>query len=159
MTAQEIIDELVKAHSQQKIQKFLQGHPDFLEHEIRDILVFVYTDGMEEGDDEGRGAAYEDGCIDGREEGVREGEADGYNKGLEQGLKTERGDNMPNPVEAFRGTNCDNCDTEVEEGEDLFFYENDKLCASCAEEVNIICKCEKFKKPEFDQCYDCVQGK
>lgn len=62
---------------------------------------------------------------------------------------------MPNPMPAFKNSTCDNCDEEIEEGADVYFHDGNKLCVSCAEDENIVCDCGSYKKPEYDQCYNC----
>lgn len=63
---------------------------------------------------------------------------------------------MSNPFSAFPNTTCDGCDERLKEGDDVWIYDGQKLCTSCAESEGWICECGNFKKPEFNQCYDCA---
>jgi len=62
---------------------------------------------------------------------------------------------MPNPVKAFKNTTCDNCDESLEEGDDLYFTDEGRMCASCAHEEGYVCECGNFKKNEYEKCYQC----
>lgn len=62
---------------------------------------------------------------------------------------------MANPVPAYHGTVCDGCKEKLDEGEDLFFVDGERLCYSCAEDGDNVCECGSFKKSEFKTCYDC----
>ena len=62
---------------------------------------------------------------------------------------------MSNPAPAYRGTHCDGCGHEVEEGEDIFFEDGQKYCESCARDGDNICDCGQYKKEEYKTCYDC----
>lgn len=62
---------------------------------------------------------------------------------------------MPNPGEAYKGTECDYCGEEIEEGENVFFEDGEKFCEYCAESNDNICDCGQFKKSEYKTCFDC----
>ena len=62
---------------------------------------------------------------------------------------------MANPMPAFRNTRCDECDYDFEEGEDVYFTDDGKLCVGCACERDLVCNCGKFKKAQFDCCWEC----
>jgi len=62
---------------------------------------------------------------------------------------------MSNPVPAFEYTSCDGCGERLEEGDDLFLHEGEKLCDVCAAEEEIICECGQYKKPQYAKCYEC----
>ena len=65
---------------------------------------------------------------------------------------------MPNPLPAYEGTICDYCASVLEEGDDVFFHDGEKLCEHCAEEEEIICECGCYKKPDFKTCYECSRS-
>ncbi len=62
---------------------------------------------------------------------------------------------MPNPVESFGGTGCDECGEELFEGDALFFDGPKKLCEVCAGENENICECGNYKKSQYEECYEC----
>ena len=62
---------------------------------------------------------------------------------------------MSNPGIAYAGTKCDICEEFLQEDDDVYFHDGMKYCISCAEEEDIICSCGNYKKPEYDQCYEC----
>ena len=62
-----------------------------------------------------------------------------------------------NPCPAFPHTSCDVCGEEMEEGDHVFFHEGDKYCELCAEDINIVCECGQYKKPEYETCYECKE--
>jgi len=63
-----------------------------------------------------------------------------------------------NPCRAFKGVKCDSCGEQLEEGEDLFYTDSGKLCLGCAEAEDYVCPCGQYKKPDFDECYECHRG-
>ena len=65
---------------------------------------------------------------------------------------------MANPVPAFPNTRCDNCDDTLEEGDDLYLTDDGKMCQKCAKENDYVCSCGSFKKPEFNNCYECSRS-
>ena len=65
---------------------------------------------------------------------------------------------MSNPVPAFKGTECDNCGEQFEEGDDVFFTDDGKMCIKCAEENDYVCECGCFKKFEYKYCYECSRS-
>lgn len=64
---------------------------------------------------------------------------------------------MNNPSPAFRGTICDQCSEEIEEGDDVYF-DDGKFCVDCAEENGNVCDCGNFKKDDFKTCYECSKS-
>lgn len=62
---------------------------------------------------------------------------------------------MSNPVPAFKNTSCDECGSVLEEGEDLFFTDDGRLCTDCADSKDYICDCGNFKKQEYGTCFEC----
>ena len=60
-----------------------------------------------------------------------------------------------NPSPAYKNTKCGSCDEYIEEGDDVFFYDDEKYCTDCAISEDIVCECGQFKKPEYDLCYEC----
>lgn len=62
-----------------------------------------------------------------------------------------------NPCPAFPNTICEGCGEEIEEGDDVFFHEDEKLCEQCAEQLDIVCDCGQYKKPEYETCYECKE--
>jgi len=65
---------------------------------------------------------------------------------------------MSNPFSAFKNTKCDGCEEYIDEGDDVWLYDGEKLCESCADSEGWICECGSFKKPNFKQCYECSQS-
>lgn len=62
---------------------------------------------------------------------------------------------MANPMPAFKGSVCDSCVSQIDEGDDVYFSNVGKLCSECANDGGYACECGNFKKPGFDFCYDC----
>jgi len=62
---------------------------------------------------------------------------------------------MANPMPAFPYTKCDVCGDRMEEGDSVYFHDGAKYCSPCACEEKIVCDCGKFKKLEFDTCFEC----
>lgn len=62
---------------------------------------------------------------------------------------------MPNPAPAYRGSQCDNCESDILEGDSVFFDEGNKLCESCASADDLIYECGQYKKAEFTSCDEC----
>lgn len=62
---------------------------------------------------------------------------------------------MPNPFELCFRTDCEWCGERMSAGENCFYIDGDKVCESCAEKHDYVCECGAFKKPEFEECYDC----
>ena len=65
---------------------------------------------------------------------------------------------MANPVSARFKTTCEICEGDIEEGDDLFYHEDARHCLGCAEVASIVCSCGSYKKPDYNQCYDCWGG-
>lgn len=63
---------------------------------------------------------------------------------------------MPNPITVQWPTKCEDCEEEIPKGEELFFTDEGKLCVNCANNNGYVCDCGNFKKPDFNQCYDCA---
>jgi hypothetical protein len=66
---------------------------------------------------------------------------------------------MPNPTPAYPNTECSECCDEIPVGEDVFFHEKEKYCIGCAEELDMVCACGNYKKPEYEYCFICVESK
>ena len=66
---------------------------------------------------------------------------------------------MSNPVIAEYSFKCDVCGDWCEAGEELFYHEDSKHCLGCAEVAEVVCSCGQYKKPEYDQCYECWGGR
>lgn len=61
---------------------------------------------------------------------------------------------------SFRRQECDDCGDYIQEGDPVYFLGPERVCERCAEEAEIVCpSCGGSKKPEFDTCYECRQGK
>lgn len=65
---------------------------------------------------------------------------------------------MANPFERKFDGQCDRCGDHLLEGDMTYAHEDEFMCYSCADELNIVCGCDEKKKPEYDECYDCHQG-
>lgn len=63
-----------------------------------------------------------------------------------------------NPVNAYKNTVCGGCGEVLEEGEKLFLTDDGRFCEACAEDEGYICGCGKFKKQEYEECYECHTG-
>lgn len=63
-----------------------------------------------------------------------------------------------NPVPAFPNTQCDQCDSGIPEGDDVYLMDGQKYCGDCADENGNVCDCGSFKKEEFPECYDCSRS-
>lgn len=63
-----------------------------------------------------------------------------------------------NPFEAKFSSMCTDCEMTVEEGDMMFSDSGDFICQDCADERDIICECGNYKKPDFEQCYECRQS-
>lgn len=62
---------------------------------------------------------------------------------------------MANPYPAkFRST-CEECGTRVEEGEKMFAHDGQFICEHCADLGGMICDCGNYKKPQYDECWEC----
>ena len=64
---------------------------------------------------------------------------------------------MSNPADAFKGTRCNGCDEMIGEGNPVYFNDGERLCDACAEDADCVCSCGNYKKPEYDDCYECHQ--
>lgn len=64
---------------------------------------------------------------------------------------------MPNPFVTKFDSECQNCGSEVEEGDEMFSDDGEFICNECARERNIICDCGKKKKSSFEKCYECFK--
>jgi len=62
---------------------------------------------------------------------------------------------MSNPFPAHFDSNCNSCGDIIEEGERVFVYDGMFICGACANDAECVCECGKFKKPSFDECYEC----
>ena len=62
---------------------------------------------------------------------------------------------MSNPFKARYDSACQQCGEQICTGDDCFHVEGSFVCQGCAEEGDNICECGKFKKDEFDKCYEC----
>lgn len=49
MTEQDIINHLIKNLTFHRVTEFIEGHPKFLPHEVKDILYLVYKYGHDIG--------------------------------------------------------------------------------------------------------------
>lgn len=70
--SEEIINELTKWYDAQTVKNFVEGHPKFLPHEVRDILAKVAECSASAKEDIRR-----DGYTDGHDDGYHEGHGDG----------------------------------------------------------------------------------
>lgn len=61
-------------------------------------------------------------------------------------------------VEAFEGTQCEDCGVLLQEGDPLYLTDDGKLCEECAMQCDYVCDCGSFKKQEFEHCWDCHTG-
>ena len=63
---------------------------------------------------------------------------------------------MANPITVEWAANCDDCGELIATGEEMFFTDEGRLCVNCASENSYVCDCGRYKKPDFNQCYDCA---
>jgi len=59
------------------------------------------------------------------------------------------------PYPAFRGTICNNCNESVSIGDSIYIVNDEKLCASCADNGGYVCSCKNYKGDDYDECYYC----
>ena len=62
---------------------------------------------------------------------------------------------MSNPFETKFKSACQNCEDIVDEGEDMYVVDGLFVCRACANAGEHVCECGKYKKEEYDKCYDC----
>lgn len=62
---------------------------------------------------------------------------------------------MANPFSAQFDSTCDSCGDPIMEGDEIFATPEGFVCPDCAEEGGYVCECGNFKKPEYEECYDC----
>lgn len=63
---------------------------------------------------------------------------------------------MSNPFTIKTYGKCFQCDDVMNEGDMAYYHENKMFCEYCADKENIVCTdCENYKKPEYEQCYEC----
>ena len=62
---------------------------------------------------------------------------------------------MANPFKVKGSIECSSCADEIENGDYCYYHEDEPYCEWCAEEQEIVCACGDYKKPEYDECYDC----
>lgn len=61
---------------------------------------------------------------------------------------------------SFRDTDCEDCADLIAKDEPIYFVEGGKLCKRCAERDSLVClECGGQKKPQFNVCWECKQGK
>lgn len=65
---------------------------------------------------------------------------------------------MPNPFELRFRADCDHCGDRMAAGDECFFVDGDKWCEECAGSAGYRCECGAFKRPDFDECYECSQA-
>ncbi len=65
---------------------------------------------------------------------------------------------MPNPMPAYPNTTCDECDEKIDEGDDVYFCDGNKLCQECAQAEGYVCDCGNYKSQDFNQCYECSRS-
>jgi hypothetical protein len=72
---------------------------------------------------------------------------------------------MANPFPTKFNSECQLCGDYVEQGEFMFSIPDPDgdpevryfVCRGCARSGAHVCTCGKYKKEEFDVCYDCFQ--
>lgn len=64
---------------------------------------------------------------------------------------------MANPFELYNDRFCDECGDYCLEGEMMYFHEDDIICWTCADMAEVVCECDNYKRPEYEQCYECYQ--
>lgn len=64
---------------------------------------------------------------------------------------------MANPMAAWFITSCKQCGDTIKKGEQIYFN-GSRLCTTCAISNDLVCDCGKYKKEEYDQCYECHNG-
>lgn len=64
---------------------------------------------------------------------------------------------MANPFPARFDSTCDSCgDPLYTYDDDVFVIDGIFVCEDCARRGNNVCdSCGKYKKSEYDQCYEC----
>ena len=63
---------------------------------------------------------------------------------------------MANPFAATFASECTQCGRDIMEGDTTFAHEDEFICEQCAEDAEIVCpECGKYKKPQFDACFEC----
>jgi hypothetical protein len=62
---------------------------------------------------------------------------------------------MANPFETKRSSVCDGCGEGVFQGDLMFAHEGEFFCEMCADEMDCVCECGDYKKPEYEMCYNC----
>ena len=66
---------------------------------------------------------------------------------------------MANPFQVKFDSECQECGSIVDQGENMFADDGMFICEPCAEELGVICSCGNYKKPEYDTCYNCKDDK
>jgi hypothetical protein len=64
---------------------------------------------------------------------------------------------MPNPFEATFNSHCIECGNDIFNGDKVFADRGKFICEFCAEDLNVICECGNYKKPDFETCYKCYK--
>ena len=64
---------------------------------------------------------------------------------------------MTNPFFIKGSKECFSCDEkQFQQNEDeMFSHEGEFYCSGCANEMEIVCDCGNYKKPEYELCYEC----
>lgn len=63
---------------------------------------------------------------------------------------------MANPITVQGHAECEDCGSLIPKGHEMYFTYEGKLCANCARDNGYVCDCGNYKKPDFNQCYDCA---
>jgi len=62
---------------------------------------------------------------------------------------------MANPFKIKGSRECDQCGTELVEGDIAYFHNDDFICEECASEADVVCECGNYKKEQYPTCYEC----
>ena len=52
---------------------------------------------------------------------------------------------------------CAECGETIYKDEEIFFIDGEKYCPGCAGDMGYVCDCGAYKKPEYDECFECHQ--
>lgn len=66
---------------------------------------------------------------------------------------------MANPFISKFNSECQNCDSSVSQGEEMYAVNGSFVCTGCAVEGNNVCACGAYKKEQFPRCYNCTMEK
>ena len=65
---------------------------------------------------------------------------------------------MSNPFITKFDSECAQCASLVPAGEDMFAHNGEFICTACAENNDNVCACGKYKKANFEVCFDCKES-